>query len=190
MTHPIKTLAKSMSSNTPDSPALELSGCMEVSVLVDAFNQMNDNLNGHIKCTLLTDYVTMVSKCASLEVYTLKKQVESCLYQTIHALDRASFDMEDINREKLMFFCAIDISDNYLLLNETIREIFQKLSDKVQDEIQRRDQDLLYRIKEYIIDNCERELKLSDIAQTFHLNYSYLSFRFHQHYNEHFSEFL
>lgn len=67
-----------------------------------------------------------------------------------------------------MFFRAIDISDNYLLLNETIREIFQKLSDKVQDEIQRRDQDLLYRIKEYIIDNCERELKLSDIAQTFH----------------------
>lgn len=84
----------------------------------------------------------------------------------------------------------IDKAPDYAVLDKILDDFFLLVNNLVQRETARRDLDLFYQIKSYIADNCNQDLKLSDIAQAFHLNYTYLSTLFYQKTNEHFSDYL
>lgn len=49
---------------------------------------------------------------------------------------------------------------------------------------------MFFQIQDYIAGNYQMDLKLSDIAQIFHINYTYLSTLFFQKTNQHFSDYL
>ena len=139
---------------------------------------------------LLRQYVRRTVESPSTEVFVFKKQIESALYSLILALTMAGFDTSGINMEKVKYFKMIDKAPDYAVLDKILDDFFLLVNNLVQRETARRDLDLFYQIKSYIADNCNQDLKLSDIAQAFHLNYTYLSTLFYQKTNEHFSDYL
>lgn len=156
----------------------------------EAFNKTLDPLDLASASSTLSQYLKTTVRFPSVDVFTMKKQIENALYALIQALTSAGFDTTSVNIEKIRFFKLIDESENYQILEKVLLEFFQLLESLVENETQNRELDLFYQIQNYISENCKQELKLSDIAQTFHLNYTYLSTLFFQKTNEHFPDYL
>lgn len=156
----------------------------------EAFRKTLDPLNLSAAHHILKQYVKNAVRFPSAEVYTLKKQIENALYSLIQTLTAAGFETSSLNLEKIRYFKLIDKAEDYHVLENVLQDFFVLTEAAVTDETQKRESDLFYRIQAYILENCSRELKLSDIANTFHLNYTYLSSLFFQKTNEHFPEYL
>lgn len=139
---------------------------------------------------ILIDYNTNISRLSVIDIYTLKKQIESKLYQIFNILNQLSSDDSKLDKKKIYFFKLIDTSENYIILNDILHDIYQYSISVLATVKKDRDWDFYSKIKSYIMDHCHNDLKLSDVADAFHLNYSYLSIRFYKHYNEHFSDYL
>lgn len=139
---------------------------------------------------VLCQYLQNTAKQASLDVFSLKRQFEEAIYDLIQELMRAGFPVEDINRNKVTFFKQIESSQDYHALDKVLGDIFQIFEVNLSNDIRVREQDLFIRVRAHIDENCHQDLKLSDIAKTFHLNYTYLSTLFYQRTNQHFSHYL
>lgn len=149
-----------------------------------------DPLNLSAAYNILVQYIKNAVRFPSTDVFTLKKQIENALYSIIQALTSAGFQTSSINFEKVKYFKKIDTSENYKILESILKEFFTYLEEIVDNETQKRELDLFFQIQDYIAGNYQMDLKLSDIAQIFHINYTYLSTLFFQKTNQHFSDYL
>lgn len=156
----------------------------------DSFCKTLDPLNLNMALSVLNEYLHHSVRFPSTEVFTLKKQIEGALYSLVQALTSAGFETSVLHIEKIKYFKRIDTSQNYHELEKILKEFFLLLEATLDSETQKRESDLFYKIQLYIENNCHQELKLSDLAKIFHLNYTYLSTMFFQKTKEHFSDYL
>lgn len=81
-TEPIKKFANSMKNSTLNSPPLQFSSCLELNILVDAFNQMNQKLNSYIN-----EIMQSQEKRHLLEYETLQNQIQPhFIYNTLSSI--------------------------------------------------------------------------------------------------------
>lgn len=156
----------------------------------ESFCKTLDPLNLNMAFSVLNEYLHHAVRFPSTEVFTLKKQIEGSLYSLIQALTSAGFETSVLHMEKIKYFKRIDKSQDYHELEKILKEFFLLLETTLDSETQKRESDLFYKIQQYIEENCYQELKLSDLANIFHLNYTYLSTIFYQKTKEHFSDYL
>lgn len=141
-------------------------------------------------CSLIINYICQVALNISLDEYILKKQVSNFLYVIMTSLENMGLDCEDIKYECLKFFKNIDNSKNYQELINQIKDIFENISLMVDLKSINKDKFILDKIYNYVEENYNQQILLSDIAEKLYLNYSYLSTYFNNHSTENFSEYL
>lgn len=139
---------------------------------------------------LMIRHIGQAEAQACMDVFTLKKQIENAIYALIQTLTDASFYTEKINADKVMLFKKIDLSADCNSLRQIIDRTFDELENIVQKGTSGREGSLFYQMEEYIRQNCGQDLKLYDLAEQFHLNYTYLSTLFYQNTKEHFPDYL
>lgn len=89
-----------------------------------------------------------------------------------------------------MLFKRMDLSSDCDSLKQVLEETFCSLEDIVKKGTKERESSLFYQIEDYIRQNCDQELKLSELAKRFSINYTYLSTLFYQNTREHFPDYL
>ena len=154
------------------------------------FTRCLDPLHLENARSLIYSYIEAVQKQAGTDVFTLKKQVENAVYTLIQALSDASFSTDEINSGKVMLFKRMDLSSDCDSLKQVLEETFCSLEDIVKKGTKERESSLFYQIEDYIRQNCDQELKLSELAKRFSINYTYLSTLFYQNTHEHFPDYL
>lgn len=154
------------------------------------FTRCLDPLHLENARSLIYSYIEAVQKQAGTDVFTLKKQVENAVYTLIQALSDASFSTDEINSGKVMLFKRMDLSSDCDSLKQVLEETFCSLEDIVKKGTKERESSLFYQIEDYIRQNCDQELKLSELAKRFSINYTYLSTLFYQNTREHFPDYL
>lgn len=139
---------------------------------------------------VLQRYVESAARSGGTEVFAFKKQLEGGLYDVIRALTEAGFEVAGLQREKLLFFRQIDRSVTVRELAEVLDGIFTRFGQAADSALGMRENDLFIRMRQYIDQNIEQDIRLSDLATRFHLNYTYLSTLFRQRTGEHFTHYL
>ena len=155
----------------------------------EQFQQTLKSLNPDSIQEILLDYMKAASS-ACLEVFSLKKQTEDALYHLIQFFITSGFPVPEIQSGKIKYFKKIDFCRSSRELYQILDSFFLELKLSLQKFTPLYEHTLFSRIQSYINDNCSENLRLSDVANEFHLNYTYLSTLFFQKTHEHFSDYL
>lgn len=139
---------------------------------------------------LLLSYLQEAQERVCVDVFTLKKQTEYALYTLISALTDAGYSTAKMNADKIRYFKQIDQAPDCDHLSAILDDILAAVKLTLLSGGRERENSLFRQIQEYIAANCEKELRLYDLARQFHLNYTYLSTLFYQNTQEHFSDYL
>ncbi len=139
---------------------------------------------------LLLSYIDAAQKMICVDAFTLKKQTEYALYTLISALADAGYPTDKINANKIRYFKQIEQASDFNHLNSILDDILADIKLIFLSGRQETSNDLFRQIQEYVAANCEKELRLYDLSNQFHLNYTYLSTLFYQNTHEHFSDYL
>lgn len=121
-----------------------------------------------------------------MDEYKLKNLIKYLLYNLIVSLESYDLDNENLRQK---YFKKIDKT---LYLDELIIEIdniLLELKEFISKNINL-EEDRISEILQYIDENYNKPLELSDIAKAFNFNYYYLSYYFNNHCKEGFSEYL
>ena len=155
----------------------------------EMFQKALKSLNPDAIQGILLDHIKAASS-ACLEVFSLKKQVEDALYHLIQFFNTSGFPVPEIQAGKIRYFKKIDFCRSDRELYQILDSFFLELRLSLQKCTSLYEHTLFSRIQTYINDNCGENLRLSDVAGEFHLNYTYLSTLFFQKTHEHFSDYL
>lgn len=121
-----------------------------------------------------------------MDEYKLKNQIQNMLYNLLYTVKARDQDVENIRQKIFSQIDATSYAEDFReLLNEIREEICQFVNER-----QNSDNEIISRILDYIGKHYNEELELTDIAQVFNFNYSYLSSYFNQYVSEGFSGYL
>ena len=140
--------------------------------------------------TYLENHVAYLAGRYNNDSFEFKSFLGNIVFNIVVLLDAMKYETQELEQKKYNYFSTIneatDINEALDLLGtflEEVKEIIQ-LGDKAGES------NNLDRILEYIELHYTEPLRLSEIANHFHFNASYLSSYFSTHHKEGFSEYL
>ena len=124
------------------------------------------------------------------EPFVLKKEIEEHLFLALNAFDNLGAVSDRIASMKIRMLRSIDEAEDYILMERAFQSFWNTIETEAQSMLRNPKKDTMDTIHEYVQRHCAEEIRLSDVASIFNLNYSYLSKLFRQTYNEGFSDYL
>lgn len=118
--------------------------------------------------------------------FKLKNQTKNLLYNLIGSVEGHVQELEEI---RYVYFGKIDKAAYVEDFLEVFRELMEALLECLGDNEELQDKKIQQMLK-YIAEHYREEMDLSDLADTFNFNYSYLSTYFNTKMGEGFSEYL
>jgi two-component system response regulator YesN len=140
--------------------------------------------------TYLQNHVDYLAGRYNNDSFEFKSFLGNIVFNIVVLLDAMKYDTQDLEQKKYSYFStineAVDINEALGLFNEFLErvEAIIHLGDKASES------NNLDKILEYIELHYTEPLRLSEIANHFHFNASYLSSYFSTHHKEGFSEYL
>ncbi|ENH95986.1 two-component response regulator [Gracilibacillus halophilus YIM-C55.5] len=151
------------------------------------FIDMFKNRQFHVAFTYLSDYIHYLASQYTKDPFEFTSFLGNIIFNMIVLLDNLTCDTAEIERKKYRYFANINEASN---VNEALEE-FYEVVNKIQTMIFSNDSsNKLDRMLAYIEDHYTETLRLSELADHFHFNPSYLSAYFSSHHKEGFSEYV
>jgi two-component system response regulator YesN len=139
--------------------------------------------------SLMLSYIDRIKSALSMDPFEFKKLIENIIYNSIGEIKATLFDDPALDNIKLKLFKDIDkaysFGDVKVLLERTYKDL-----ELVCGATPIRTDQIVSSIIEFISQNYQKPITLSDAADHMHINYSYLSNYISTNSNMHFSEHL
>jgi two-component system, response regulator YesN len=138
----------------------------------------------------LQEYVSLFSKCFTTDIFEFKSFFENIIFHITVILNNMEYDVTEIKNTKYEYFRSINEAYSS---NETVEQLnkFIEQVNKCLDSEKNQPSNLnMKKILQFIEDHYADQLSLSDVAEHFHFNPSYLSNYFSTHNKEGFIEYL
>lgn len=117
----------------------------------------------------------------------IKAIVQNVIYNLFNIIFINEDKYEEVNTKKILFFNNIS---NAITLKEII-EYFNEIKYYIESLINiGTTSRMMQQILDYINNNYKEQINLQEIANEFHISYSYLSAYFNNHYKESFNDYL
>ena len=139
----------------------------------------------------LENYVDDLAGRYCNDSFEFKSFLGNIIFNIIVLLDSMKYEIKDLDQKKYSYFAHINEAEN---VNEALDQ-FNKFLEEVRKIMRLYDNydkpaNNLDKILVYIEQHYTQPLRLSEIANHFHFNASYLSSYFNMHHKEGFSEYL
>lgn len=140
--------------------------------------------------TYLENHVDYLAGRYNNDSFEFKSFLGNIVFNVIVLLDTMKYDTQDLEEKKYSYFSAINEANHakeaFYQFNEFLEEVraIMLVGDKAGES------NNLDKILAYIEQHYTEPLRLSEIANHFHFNASYLSSYFSTHHKEGFSEYL
>jgi len=132
-----------------------------------------------------------IACCYTMEVAEYKAFFSNIIFNLTILLNNMEYEMEELENAKYHYFNAIDTAntakDTIHQLNLFLEEVKKCILMKAEESFVPFN---MKRIIDYVTEHYAESLTLTDLANHFHFNPSYLSSYFSTHNNESFIEFL
>ncbi|GIP23314.1 response regulator [Paenibacillus sp. J22TS3] len=137
------------------------------------------------QCQTLLDHIRATQ---AYDEYSLKRLCQNIIYSAMSTLEQMKQPLSELNSSKLKLFKRIDLAFDW---NE-LETVYCEFMDNLKAVIRQADPQskILHQIYEYVNQNYAGEISLSELADKFHLNYSYLSTYFKQRTNENLTSYI
>ncbi|UFT98797.1 response regulator transcription factor [Radiobacillus kanasensis] len=138
----------------------------------------------------LLDYVDHLSQKYQLRVHDFKSILGNQMFNIIVTLGSMSFNTEALERDKYSLFATLNDARN---IKEALPPFYQFLEytqDIVLPKNQKKEHSNMVKLLEYVGKHYSEPLGLTELAEHFHFNPSYLSAYFSTHHEEGFNEYL
>ena len=122
--------------------------------------------------------------------YSLKRFCQNLIYTIMSAMDQLHVKSTQFSSSKIRLFKTIDLAADLHELETIILQLLQEAETIIMEQGDSRHRVLLQRISQYIEENYDQDLSLTDLAEHFHLSYSYLSSYFKQQTNENLTTYI
>lgn len=129
-----------------------------------------------------------IKSTQAYEEYSLKRLCQNIIYYAICTLEEMKYPLTGLSTSKLKLFKNIDLAfdlDELEKIQIQFLEGIKAVSQQVDPQSV-----VLHQIYEYVNQNYANELSLSELADKFHMNYSYLSSYFKQRTNENLTTYI
>ncbi|CAM2882070.1 response regulator [Paenibacillus sediminis] len=146
------------------------------SLAIDDASVQSQALFAHIRSTQAYDE------------YSLKRLCQNIIYSAMSTLEQMKQPLSELSSSKLKLFKKIDLAFDL----DELESVFIQFVDDLKAVVRQTDPQsmILHRIYEYVNQNYANDISLSELADKFHLNYSYLSSYFKQRTNENLTTFI
>lgn len=145
------------------------------------FNQANESL---------TKYFEKVNVTQALDEYTLKRFIQHIIYTVMSTLEHLKLPFTEQSSEKLKWFKKIDLATTINDLEDIVNEFMYMVQQQFNDQNEHSEVNLLNQIIEYIHEHYDQDISLSELAERFHMNYSYLSWYFKHRTSENLTTYI
>lgn len=125
----------------------------------------------------------------SYDEYSLKRLCQNLIYTTISTMEQLKQPVAELGSSKLKLFKMIDLAFDI----RELESIMMQFLEKVKRIAQRNDYQqsiILHQVYEYVNRNYANEISLSEMANSLHLNYTYLSSYFKQRTGENLTSYI
>ncbi|MNN25952.1 HTH-type transcriptional regulator YesS [compost metagenome] len=125
----------------------------------------------------------------SYDEYSLKRLCQNLIYTTISTLEQLKQPVTELGSSKLKLFKMIDLAFDI----RELESILIQFLEQVKSIVQRNDYQqsmILHQVYEYVNKNYANEISLSEMANSLHLNYTYLSSYFKQRTGENLTSYI
>ncbi|MCM3111805.1 response regulator transcription factor [Lederbergia lenta] len=138
----------------------------------------------------LNDYVDYLSHQFTKDVHEFKSFIGNIIFNITVLLGNLHYDNKQLDKEKYQYFTsineAVDIHETVGYLHSFLEEVNEVIISKMNDKSDTNIQKLL----DYIDQHYAEPLNLTEMANHFHFNPSYLSSYFSTHHSVGFNEYL
>ncbi|GKX31988.1 DNA-binding response regulator [Vallitalea longa] len=135
----------------------------------------------------LEDYLEKLTFQNGLKGSEIKAIVQNVIYNLFNIILINEEKYEEVNTKKIIFFNNISNATTL----EDIIEYFNDIKKYIESLIEVGTTDkMMKQILDYININYEKQINLQEIANEFHISYSYLSAYFNNNYKESFNDYL
>ncbi|GAA0137677.1 response regulator transcription factor [Paenibacillus sp. YSY-4.3] len=121
--------------------------------------------------------------------YSLKRLCQNLIYTAMSTLEQMKQPVGELGSSKLKLFKRIDLAYDIEELEAIMQQFLQDLRSILPGADQQQSQ-ILQQIYAYVHDNYANEISLSEMADSLHLNYSYLSSYFKQRTRENLTSYI
>ncbi|WP_138494803.1 response regulator transcription factor [Paenibacillus pinistramenti] len=156
----------------------------------EAFNHELNEQDFHAAFTRLRRYLTSMPGRLDTEMYDFKSLMGHSVFNIILALLRFQYEARQLEERKYEYFRRIHEAVNIHEAVQLVEAFLEEAEECIQQRMRSAGGQAVQRILAYIQDNYAEPLTLTEIAQHFHFNPSYLSNYFATHNKEGFSEYL
>lgn len=138
----------------------------------------------------LVDYFSKLQQVQGLDEYSLKRFIQHIIYTVMSTLEHLHLPFTELSTEKLVWFKRIDLATTLAELLDIIEQFMVMVEQQVSEHQDQSQANTLNQIIDFIHDNYEQDISLAELAERFHMNYSYLSWYFKQRTNENLTAYI
>jgi len=136
----------------------------------------------------LQSHVTTLSTDYSMDVLDFKRFLSNVIFNITLLLNNMGYDSSTINHKKFAYFAAVDEANNVSKAVDQFNHFLLEVANIVAQTSDTNPS--VKRILDYIEENYAKSLTLTELANHFHFNPSYLSTYFSTHIHEGFTEYV
>lgn len=136
----------------------------------------------------LKAFFLKISTTQAYDEYSLKRLCQNLIYTTMSTLEHIKQPVTEFGSSRLKLFKTIDMAYNIDELERILMQFLELLKASVKQTDQQ--STILQQIYAYVNEHYSNEISLSEMANTLHLNYSYLSSYFKQRTQENLTTYI
>lgn len=136
----------------------------------------------------LKAFFLKVSSTQTYDEYSLKRLCQNLIYTAMSTLEHIKQPVTEFGSSRLKLFKTIDLAYSIVELECILIQFLDSLKSSMKSTDQQ--STILHQIYEYVNEHYANEISLSEMANTLHLNYSYLSSYFKQRTQENLTTYI
>lgn len=161
-----------------------------VSFNLDKFTNDFKHERFDLAFSYLDEHVTALSSSFTTDIFEYKSFFGNVIFTISVLLSNLDFDVKNLENEKFSFFNKIDSAKTASGVVQQLQLFITKAKEVITTKKAQSGFSNFQLILDYIEEHYAEPLSLSDVANTFHFNPSYLSSYFATHNKEGFNEYL
>ncbi|MFD2215600.1 response regulator transcription factor [Metabacillus endolithicus] len=161
-----------------------------VSFNLDKFTNDFKHERFDLAFSYLDEHVTVLSSSFTTDIFEYKSFFGNVIFTISVLLSNLDFDVKSLENEKFSFFNKIDSAKTASGVVQQLQLFITKAKEVITTKKAHSGFSNFQLILDYIEEHYAEPLSLSDVANTFHFNPSYLSSYFATHNKEGFNEYL
>lgn len=138
----------------------------------------------------LRQYFTDLNKEQAQDEYSVKRFIQHIIYTVMSTLEHLKLPITEQSMEKLKWFKRIDLAATTVQLEDIVESFLQNVQTQFNAQHDTNESNVLNMIIDHIHENYQYDISLSELADKFHMNYSYLSWYFKHRTNENLTAYI